>query len=61
VNGYLDDVEVENVRKFLVELREFINTTKPNFKEIIDKTKAFTKEAEEILKSAIDEFKKTRV
>lgn len=61
VNGYLDDVEVENVRKFLVELREFLNTTKPNFKEIIDNTKAFTTEAEEILKSAIEEFKKTRV
>ena len=61
VTGYLDDVEVEDVRKFLVELREFINTTQPNFKEIIDQTKSFTKEAEGILKSAIAEFKKTIV
>lgn len=60
INGYLDDVEVENVRKFLAEFREFLNTIKPNFKEIINTTKTFSKEAEDILNSAIEEFKKTR-
>ena len=60
VNGYLDDIEINNVRKFLNELREYINTTKPNFKEIINTTKTFTPEAEQIVKSAIAEFKKNR-
>lgn len=59
INGYLDDIEVANVRKFLVGLREYINTTKPNFKQIIDSTKAFTNEAEEILKATILEYKKS--
>ena len=59
INGYLDDIEVQEVRKFLSGLREYINTTKPSFKQIIDSTKAFTPEAESILKSAISEYKKT--
>ena len=61
INGYLDDIEVENVRSFLIGLREYINTTKPNFRQIIDSTKTFTSEAESILKSAILEYKKNFV
>lgn len=61
INGYLDDIEVENVRSFLVGLREYINTTKPNFRQIIDSTKTFTSEAESILKTAILEYKKNFV
>lgn len=53
------NVEVANVRSFLSGLREFINTTRPNFKEIINSTKTFTSEAESILKDAIGEYKKT--
>ena len=59
INGYVDDIEVENVKNFLVGLREYINTTKPNFKEIINSTKTFTSEAEAILKNAILEYKKS--
>ena len=59
INGYLDDVEVEDVRKFLLGLREYINTAQPNFKQIIDTTKTFTQEAENILKNSIFEYKKT--
>lgn len=61
INGYLDDIEIPKVRSFLTEFREFLNSTKPNFKQIIDTTKTFTAEAETILKSTIDEFKKNRV
>lgn len=61
INGFLDDIEVESVKSFLSGLREFINTTKPNFKQIIDNTKTFTPEAESILKAAILEFKKTYI
>ena len=59
INGYLDSIEVTEVRSFLSGLREYINNAKPNFKEIINSTKAFTSEAETILKDAILEYKKT--
>lgn len=58
INGYIDDIEIENVRKFLSGLREHINTTKPDFKQIIDTTKTLTKDAEEMLKDSIIEYKK---
>nr|YP_010700473.1 ATP synthase CF0 subunit alpha [Strombomonas costata]WCH63612.1 ATP synthase CF0 subunit alpha [Strombomonas costata] len=61
INGYLDDLEIGNVRTFLAGLREYINTSKPNFKQIIDTTKTFTSEAEDILKSSILEYKKNFV
>jgi F-type H+-transporting ATPase subunit alpha len=57
-NVYLPVIEVENVRAFLTGLREYINTSKPNFKQIIDTTKTFTSEAENLLKSSILEYKK---
>lgn len=59
INGYLDSLQVENVKSFLNGLREYINTTKPTFKEIILSTKTFTPEAESILKSAILEYKES--
>lgn len=59
INGYLDSIEVTEVRSFLSGLREYINNAKPNFKEIINSTKTFTSEAETILKDAILEYKKT--
>ncbi|EPS73468.1 hypothetical protein M569_01249, partial [Genlisea aurea] len=59
INGYLDDIEVEKVRGFLSEFRDYINNTKPNFKQIIDSTKTFTQEAETLLKTAINEYKKS--
>ena len=51
INGYLDDIAVENVKSFLSGLREYINTSNPTFKQIIDTTKTFTSEAENILKN----------
>ncbi|CAI8615769.1 unnamed protein product [Vicia faba] len=44
-----------NVRKFLLELRAYLKTNKPKFNEIISSTKTFTREAEAILKEAIQE------
>ncbi|GJT02433.1 ATP synthase CF1 alpha subunit [Tanacetum coccineum] len=54
-NGYLDSLEVGQVRKFLVELRTYLKTNKPQFQEIISSTKTFTEDAEAILKEAIQE------
>ncbi|PWA48252.1 ATP synthase CF1 alpha subunit, chloroplast [Artemisia annua] len=54
-NGYLNSLEVGQVRKFLVELRTYLKTNKPQFQEIISSTKTFTEDAEAILKEAIQE------
>jgi F-type H+-transporting ATPase subunit alpha len=58
INGYLDKLSVENVKPFLSGLREYINTDKPKFGEIIKTTQSFTPEAEQILKDSILEFYK---
>ncbi|KAL2930978.1 ATP synthase subunit alpha chloroplastic [Bienertia sinuspersici] len=54
-NGYLDSLELEQVRKYLVELRTYVKTNKPEFQEILSSTKEFTEEAEALLKEAIQE------
>ncbi|KAB5511203.1 hypothetical protein DKX38_030128 (chloroplast) [Salix brachista] len=54
-NGYLDSLEIGQVRKFLVELRTYVKTSKTQFQEIISSTKTFTEEAEALLKEAIQE------
>ncbi|XP_028800359.1 uncharacterized protein LOC114755661 [Neltuma alba] len=54
-NGYLDSLEIGQVRKFLVELRAYLKMNKPQFQEIISSTKTFTREAEALLKEAIQE------
>nr|YP_010981882.1 ATP synthase CF1 subunit alpha [Lygodium merrillii]UYS92533.1 ATP synthase CF1 subunit alpha [Lygodium merrillii] len=56
VNGYLDVAEVEQVKQFLVQLREYITTNKPQFGKIICSTKVLTEEAETLLKEAIKEY-----
>jgi F-type H+/Na+-transporting ATPase subunit alpha len=55
VNGFLDVLEVSQVKPFLVGLREYIITNRPQFLEIVRSTKAFTDEAQAILKAAIQE------
>ncbi|KAL2934581.1 ATP synthase subunit alpha chloroplastic [Bienertia sinuspersici] len=48
-------LQLEQVRKYLVELRTYVKTNKPEFQEILSSTKAFTEEAEALLKEAIQE------
>lgn len=55
VNGYLDVLKVEQVKRFLVQMREYVTTNKPNFSEIIRSTKVSTEQAEAILKESIKE------
>nr|YP_009425269.1 ATP synthase CF1 alpha subunit [Asplenium prolongatum]ASU93960.1 ATP synthase CF1 alpha subunit [Asplenium prolongatum] len=55
VNGYLDVSEVEQVKRFLIQLREYVITNKPQFGEITRSTKVFTEQAETLLKEAIEE------
>jgi F-type H+-transporting ATPase subunit alpha len=58
INGYLDDLRVDQVRPFLVGLREFITSYEGGeFLVIIATTQIFSQEAEYILIAAIKEYK----
>lgn len=56
VSGYLDVLEVDEVKAFLIGLREYVNTNKSDLIEIVKSTKTFTPEAEGMLKEAIAEY-----
>ncbi|MCS6958541.1 MAG: F0F1 ATP synthase subunit alpha [Pseudanabaenaceae cyanobacterium SKYGB_i_bin29] len=56
-NGYLDDIAVEKVGEFTRGLRNYLNTAKPRYAEIINTEKKLTDEAETLLKEAIVEYK----
>nr|YP_009243454.1 H+-ATPase alpha subunit [Pinus armandii]AJT70444.1 H+-ATPase alpha subunit [Pinus armandii] len=52
-NGYLDILEIAQVRNFLVRLREYLIKNKPQFGEIICSTGTFTEEAKALLEEAL--------
>ncbi|CAN6472601.1 unnamed protein product [Victoria cruziana] len=54
-NGYLDQLEIGQVKKFIVQLRTHLTMNKPQFQEFIYSTKVFTEQAEALLKEAIQE------
>jgi F-type H+-transporting ATPase subunit alpha len=56
LNGFLDGLEVQDVRKFLIQFREYLRNTKPKFIEIVSSTKKFTDEAQSILVEALKEY-----
>jgi F-type H+/Na+-transporting ATPase subunit alpha len=55
-NGYLDNIEVSLVSSFLVGIRSFLASKYQKYGEIIQSTKTFTPEAEDLLKKAIAEY-----
>lgn len=57
VNGYLDSVELKDVRRFEAELITELRNTTDILKEIADK-KALDKDLEKKLADAIEAFKK---
>ena len=57
VNGYLDDVEVNEVVDFEHQILAFLHSSHPEIGEDIIKNKKLTDENEERLKAAIVEFK----
>jgi F-type H+/Na+-transporting ATPase subunit alpha len=59
-NGYLDSIPVNQVRSFLIELRQYLVTSKPKYGEIIRETQAFTDEAETLLKDGLTELLNSR-
>ena len=58
INGYLDDVDVSDLKSFEEDLYKFITANHSEMYELILKEKEITAEIEEKLKAAIQEFKK---
>nr|YP_009241258.1 atpA [Drosera rotundifolia]AMK97271.1 AtpA [Drosera rotundifolia] len=54
-SGYLDSLELGQVKQFLTGLRKHLKSNKPEFQEIISSTKTFTEEAESLLKETIQD------
>jgi F-type H+-transporting ATPase subunit alpha len=55
-NGYLDSLEVGQVRSFATGLRSYLASSHPKYGQIVSTTLAFSAEAEGILKQAIKEY-----
>nr|YP_009105169.1 CF1 alpha subunit of ATP synthase [Pseudochlorella signiensis]AIT93797.1 CF1 alpha subunit of ATP synthase [Pseudochlorella signiensis] len=55
-NGYLDKIKVDQVRSFLVGLRQYLANSKPKYGEIVKSTNTFNDEAQSLLKEAIQEY-----
>ena len=58
-NGYLDEVPVDRVKEFQAKMQEFLTTRKADLMTTIRDKKAFDKDTEAALKSALDEFKQS--
>nr|QYB19043.1 CF1 alpha subunit of ATP synthase [Climaconeis cf. scalaris]QYB19110.1 CF1 alpha subunit of ATP synthase [Climaconeis cf. scalaris] len=61
INGYLDDLEVINVKKYCTNLLNYIATSQKSFIEIVSTSNQFTEETEDLLKEAISKSKETFV
>ena len=57
INGYLDDIPLTEVQKFIMSLRQDLKNTKPEFGEDIRNTKKLNPNNEELLKKAIEDVK----
>ncbi len=59
INGYLDDIEVENVRRFEREFLDFLRREREEIISELAETKAMSDEYIDKLRATIEEFKKT--
>src|SRR6056300_443467 len=57
INGFLDDIEVAKVKTFVETLRTNLRNSKPEYAKIVKETKAFSPEAEAMLKEVISSTK----
>nr|YP_009332940.1 ATP synthase CF1 alpha subunit [Membranoptera tenuis]AKL79196.1 ATP synthase CF1 alpha subunit [Membranoptera tenuis] len=57
INGYLDSIDINKVKDFIIALREDLNNSKPEFSESIRNTKKLSSESEELLKQSIQDVK----
>ena len=61
INGYLDDIAVDQLAAFEVDLYQFMDANHPEIDGAIAREKDISAETEEALKAAITEFKRGRV
>nr|YP_009184796.1 CF1 alpha subunit of ATP synthase [Jenufa perforata]ALO62843.1 CF1 alpha subunit of ATP synthase [Jenufa perforata] len=54
--GYLDKLDIPQIKPFLTGLRDYIGKSSQKYVEIIQSTKTFNSEAESLLKKAIEEY-----
>ncbi len=59
VNGYLDDVNLEQIKDFEQEFLQYLRVRYPQIGQAIISDGEISEKTEEVLKSAIEEFKKT--
>jgi len=57
INGFLDDIAVEDIKEFIGKLRSYIRNSVPQFISNIQSEKKLTPENEEVLKTAITAVK----
>ncbi|MFC2069623.1 F0F1 ATP synthase subunit alpha [Chloroflexota bacterium] len=60
INGYLDDIAVEQVAAFETDFHRFMESGHPEIGVTISREKDISTETEEALKASIEEFKKGR-
>lgn len=58
VKGYLDDIALNDVRRFEAEFLSFVDSEHPEVLQSITDTKDLTADNEEVLKAAIEKFKR---
>jgi F-type H+/Na+-transporting ATPase subunit alpha len=59
-NGFLDDIAVEDIHRFELELYQFLDNTKPEVLQAIREKKELTDEIKNQLEAALQEFKEQR-
>src|SRR6185437_16038152 len=59
-NGFLDDVPVEDIRRFEAELYQFLDNSKPEVLQAIREKRELNDEIKQQLKNALKEFKEQR-
>jgi len=56
-NGYVDDIAIEDVRKFETDLLSFVQNSHPGLLAAINEKKSLTDEIKNDLKTALGDFK----
>lgn len=59
INGYLDDIAVDQIAAYTQGLRDYLKSSKPQYGELLRSEKKLGDEAEKLLKEAISEYKQT--
>lgn len=59
INGYLDEIPVAQVTKFVAGLRDYLKNSKAAYGEAVRSSKQLNEDAETLLKEALTEYKQT--